>query len=100
MIVTGDAIGASEAYRMGLANRVVPASELMDAAEGLARQIASSSPIAVRFVKEAVRRGLDLSLDGGLALEQDLAALLRTTEDAREGAAALAEGRSPRWTSR
>ena len=76
-MLLGERMGASEALRLGLAQRVVPRAELMPAVEAMARRIAALEPPAVRAVKEAVRRGLDLRLDEGLALESRLAALTR-----------------------
>jgi enoyl-CoA hydratase/carnithine racemase len=100
LALTGEPIDAREAYRIGLVNAVVPRAELMDAARALARQIARNAPIATRFVKEAINKGLDLTLDDGLRLEADLSALISTTEDAREGPRAFAEKRDPVWQGR
>jgi enoyl-CoA hydratase/carnithine racemase len=62
---------------MGLVNRVVPKSRLLETAEEIAKKIASFHPMAVRNAKQAVLRGLDLSLSEGLELERRLALELR-----------------------
>ena len=66
----------------------------------LARTMAEKAPVALRYAKEAVVGGLGLPLDDGIRLENDLATLLRTTEDRVEGAKAFVEKRKPRWTGR
>jgi enoyl-CoA hydratase len=100
MILTGQRIGAAEALRIGLVERVVPAAEVMDAARALARELAGRAPVAMRYAKEAVVKGLGMSLDDGLRLEGDLSTLLRTTEDRLEGARAFLEKRKPNWKGR
>jgi enoyl-CoA hydratase/carnithine racemase len=100
MILTGARIPASEALRIGLVERVVPAGQALSAATGLAREIAGKAPIALRYAKEAVVKGVGMSLEDGLRLEGDLSTLLRTTEDRVEGAKAFLEKRKPRWTGR
>jgi enoyl-CoA hydratase/carnithine racemase len=100
MILTGMRIPAAEALRIGLVERVVPVAELQSAAQALARTIADKAPVAMRYAKEAVVGGLGLPLDDGIRLENDLATLLRTTEDRVEGAKAFVEKRKPRWTGR
>ncbi len=100
MILTGSRVPAAEALRLGLVERVVPVAELMPAAQALARSIADKAPVALRYAKEAVVTGLELPLADGLRLENDLATLLRTTEDRVEGARAFVEKRKPRWTGR
>ena len=97
LILTGSVIDAEEACRIGLVNKVVPRDELMAAAEEYAQAIATKAPVAVVFAKEAVREGYEMSLDDGLRLETDLSALLRTTEDIKEGARAFVEKRPPQW---
>ena len=97
LILTGSVIDAEEACRIGLVNKVVPRDGLMAAAEEYARAIAARAPVAVVFAKEAVREGYEMSLDDGLRLETDLSALLRTTEDIKEGARAFVEKRAPQW---
>jgi enoyl-CoA hydratase len=98
--LTGEAIDADEAYRIGLVNEVVPPEDLMAAAERLATAIKQGAPIATRFVKEAVHQGLDLPLDDGIRLEADLSTLIAQTEDAREGPRAFAERRPAVWQGR
>ena len=78
----------------------MPVAELLPAAQALARQIADKAPIALRYAKESVVGGLGLPLADGIRLENDLATLLRTTEDRVEGAKAFVEKRKPRWTGR
>jgi enoyl-CoA hydratase len=100
MILTGARIPADEALRIGLVERVVPAGEALKAATELARTMAGKAPVALRYAKEAVVKGLELPLADGLRLEGDLSTLLRTTEDRLEGAKAFLEKRPPRWTGR
>jgi enoyl-CoA hydratase len=83
--LAGNWLDAEEAYRVGLVNRLVSRKELIPAAEGIARRIISQPPQAVRYAKEAVTRGLDMSLDEGLELGRRLAALALSTDDALKG---------------
>ena len=98
MILTGARIDAREALRIGLVERVVPATEVLSSAQALARTLADKAPVALRYAKEAVVKGLGLPLEDGLRLENDLATLLRTTDDRIEGAKAFLEKRKPRFT--
>ena len=98
MILTGGRIDAREALRIGLVERVVPAIEVLSSAQALARALAEKAPVALRYAKEAVVKGLGLPLEDGLRLENDLATLLRTTDDRIEGAKAFLEKRKPRFT--
>jgi len=93
MLFTGERIDAQEAYRTGLVNEVVPPAELMATAEALAQRINESAPIAVRLVKEAALKGLDMPFMDGLRLETLLSLLVQTTEDARAGPLAFAQKR-------
>ena len=81
MLLSGQWIDAREAYRIGLVNQVVAPQDLIQAAEGMARKIMSRSALAVRYAKEAVNRGLELSLEEGLELERKLAAALLATSE-------------------
>ena len=69
IIVSGEMIGAQEAYRIGLVNEIVPNSDLIARAEALLNQITSNAPIGVKFSIEAINKGLDTSLTEGLLLE-------------------------------
>jgi enoyl-CoA hydratase/carnithine racemase len=97
MALTGEPIEAAEAYRIGLVNEVVEPAELMAAANRLAASILKGAPVSARFIKEAINKGLDLSLDEGLRLEADLAILLGQTEDSKEGPRSFVEKRPPVW---
>ncbi len=97
MVLTGELIDAAEAMRIGLINRVVAPNELMKTATTLAHDMASKSPVAVSYVKEALYHGLDLTLDQGLRMELDLYLLLFTTQDRTEGIRAFKEKRAPKF---
>src|SRR3984885_3437033 len=97
MLYTGNRINADEALRIGLVDYVVPTAELMPKCEAIAAEICKSAPLAVSRIKQAALRGLDQPLKDGLKLERDLYTWLQGTEDAREGARAFAEKRSPEW---
>ena len=100
LMFTGEHIGADEAYRIGLVNRVVPQSELMAAAMALAQRINESAPISVRLVKEAALKGLDLPLMDGLRMESLFSMFVHTTDDAKEGPLAFAEKRKAAYKGR
>ncbi len=100
MLYTGNRIGAEDALRLGLVDHVVPMAQLMPRAEQIAAEICKSAPLAVRKIKEVVRKGLDLALVEGLKLEHRAYDWLNETEDAREGALAFAEKRPPNWKAR
>jgi enoyl-CoA hydratase len=96
-LLTSDRIDVKEAYRIGLVSMVVIREELYLKADEIAQKLLSHGPIALRYAKEAINRGLDLTLDDGLALERKLATLLAKTEDAAEGMRAFAEKRLPQF---
>ena len=100
MILTGELINAQEAHRIGLVHRVVPESEVLPAAMEIAQELANKSPIAVSYAKEAIHKGLDLTLEQGLRLEADLYFLLHTTRDRTEGINAFREKRKPEFEGR
>jgi len=93
LLLTGDQISAAEAHRLGLVNRVVPSAELMGEARKLAQVLAAKAPIAVRYIIDAVNRGLQMPLPDAQVFEATLFGLVSTTEDMREGTKAFLEKR-------
>lgn len=77
MLLANRWLNGEEAFQFGLVNRVVPKDRLLEAAEEIARKISSYNPMAVRSAKQAVIRGLDLTMIGGLELERRLASELK-----------------------
>jgi enoyl-CoA hydratase len=95
LLLTGDQVSAVEAFRLGLVNRVVPAAELMPESRRLAVTIAAKAPIAVRYILDAVLRGVNLPLAEAESLEAALFGLVASTDDMREGTRAFLEKRTP-----
>lgn len=100
LILTGDPIGAEEAWRIGLVNRVVEPGEALAAARELARKILGKAPLAVRYAIEAVHHGLEMPFDQAEQLEATLFGLCAATSDMREGVAAFLEKRPARFEGR
>jgi len=100
LILTGRMIRAEEALAIGLVNQVVPPGEHLAAAARLAEEIARNAPLAVGLAKRLVDLGADVDKHTFLAMELLAQSVLVRTEDAREGARALAERRPPRFTGR
>lgn len=100
LCLTGEPVDANEAWRLGLVNRVVPAEQLMAAAEEIAAKICLGAPLSVIAIKEAIIRGVELPIEQGLKLESELGLALSTTEDQKEGSHAFAEKRPPVWKGR
>ena len=97
LILTTEIITAEEALRIGLVSKVVTGANLAAETEALARTIAAKAPIALRFIKEAINKGLDLTLEQGLYLEADLYFLIHTTADRTEGITAFLKKRPPKF---
>ncbi|MBM3133051.1 MAG: hypothetical protein FJZ95_08480 [Chloroflexi bacterium] len=97
LILTSAVIDAQEALRIGLVNRVVPVSELHKEVQALALKLASKGPISERYAKEAINKGMDMSLGQGLRLEADLSFLLQSTKDREEGIKAFLDKRTPQF---
>ena len=95
LLLSGAMIDATEACRIGLVNRVVPADKLLAEAETLLRTILENGPLAIRACLEAVDAGLETGLDQALLLEANHFGLLSATEDMREGTRAFLEKRKP-----
>ncbi|MXW24335.1 MAG: hypothetical protein F4Z96_06810 [Chloroflexi bacterium] len=98
LLLTGEVIDAAEALRIGLVSEVVPAGELDATAGAVAEAIASRGPLATRFAKEAIMRGVEAPLAEALRLELELTVLLQTTADRAEGVNAFVERRDPEFT--
>lgn len=95
LIYTAQIIDAAEAYRIGLVNKVVEPEELMEKALEMARIIASKAPLAVKYSKEAVNRGMQTDIDSAIAIENSLFGMCFSTVDQKEGMKAFLEKRSP-----
>lgn len=93
LILTGAHIDADEAHRIGLVNRVVPATELVSETEKLVRRIIANGPLALRHALVAVDQGLDVAQEQGMLLEATLFGILFGTDDLREGMNAFLEKR-------
>lgn len=100
LIFTGRRIGAEEARDLGLVAKVVERGGLESATMELARDICGSSPVAVREAKLAIDRGLDVTLDDGIELEDLAWRRAVASQDRREGIAAFNERRDPQWRGR
>jgi len=99
LLLTGERISAQEALRIGLVNAVVPAADLLGAANTMMGQMLANAPLAIALCIEAVDRGLDMSTDEGCALEANHFGLLAATADMREGMSAFLEKRPARFRS-
>jgi len=97
LILTGDPVSADEAHRVGLVNGVFEPDELLPGVAKVAGRILSRGPEALAVAKEAVRRGTQLSLEDGLALEADLFGMISSTDEMKEGMTAFLEKRKPSW---
>jgi enoyl-CoA hydratase len=95
LLLTGDQIDAHEAHRLGLVNRVVPAAELMAEARKLAQTLAAKAPVAVRYIIDAVNKGLQMPLAEAQVYEATLFGLVVSTEDMQEGTRAFLDKRKP-----
>lgn len=93
LIFTTDSIDAQEAYRLGLANKVVPKSELMDSCVNLAKKIMSKGSFAISLAKSAINQGSDVDSLTGYQMEADMFGLCFTTQDKSEGMNAFLEKR-------
>ena len=100
MFFTGRPISAQEAYRVGFVEEIVPAEELLAAAQNLAAAIAEKSPLGLRLGKQALNEAEMLPVEEGYALEQGYSTKLLATEDAREAARSVIEKRAPVFKGR
>ena len=100
MVLTCRRIDAREALQVGLVSEVVATGGALERSLEIAGLIAGHGPIAARYLKEAVMKGLDLTVEQGLRLEADLSVILQSTEDREEGLRSFAERRAPRYAGR
>ncbi len=100
MILTGDMIRADEALRIGLVNKVVTPEKLMEEAKELAGRILKNGPLAVKYSKAAIVRGLQMDMDSAIAMENELFAMCFATEDQKEGMKAFLEKRPAEFTGK
>jgi enoyl-CoA hydratase len=100
LLLTGDQVSAQDAHRLGLVNRVVPAAELMVEARKLAAALASKAPLAIRYILEAVHKGVEMPFPQAQVFEATLFGLVASSEDMREGTAAFLEKRKPAFKGR
>ncbi|MBQ5783819.1 MAG: short-chain-enoyl-CoA hydratase [Bacteroidales bacterium] len=100
LIYTADIIGADEAYRIGLVNKVAEPEALIDQAIEMAKKIASKAPIAVRYSKEAINRGCQVDIDTAIAIEANLFGLCFASEDQKEGMSSFLNKKAPEFKNK
>jgi enoyl-CoA hydratase/carnithine racemase len=100
LVLTTETISAEEALAIGLVSKIVPPESLAAEVDAVVQAVVTKGPLSLRYVKEAVNKGLDLTLEQGLRLEADLYFLLHTTADRTEGIRAFLEKRPPRFQGR
>ncbi len=89
LILTANTINVEEAYRIGLVNHIYPAATLLDEARKMARKIMGNAPLAVKYSKSAINKGLQTDIDTGMAIEADLFGICFSTEDQKAGMGAF-----------
>lgn len=97
LLLTGREIDAQEALTISLIHQVVPQNQLLNQIQNVAEIISERAPIAIRYAKEAILKGMDLPLESGLRLETDLNLLLHATSDRNEGINSFLERREPKF---
>ena len=97
MMLTGAPIGADEALRIGLVNRVVPAADLLQEARALAAQLAKNAPIAMQYIINAVNTGVEIPFAEACQYEATLFGLVASTDDMKEGTSAFLAKRKPEF---
>jgi enoyl-CoA hydratase/carnithine racemase len=100
LMTTGRRVDAAEAERIGFVNRVVPVGELDDAVKELSSNLASKSPLIMRWGRDSFYRVLDMNAEDALAYLQTMLTITSYSEDTAEGVAAFAEKRDPEWKGR
>ena len=100
LIFTAEAINADEACRIGLVNSVAEPEELMNTAVAMAEKIAGKAPVAVKYSKESINRGMQCSMDEAINIEANLFGLCFATEDQKEGMKAFMEKRKAKFNNK
>ena len=100
LILSGRTFTSTEAASLGLINRVVADADLLGEAIKLANELATKPPLTLRAALAAIYRGMDASIDDGLAIEEAAFARIVSTHDAQEGVAAFVEKRPPKFLGR
>lgn len=100
LCMSGDAIDANEAYRIGLVNKIYPAADLLPKSREFCQRLMAKGPRAVAYVLHAVNRGMEMSLSDALRLEAHLFGLVCATQDMKEGTKAFIEKRKPNFTGK
>lgn len=100
MALTGDVIDASEAFRLGLVNRVIPSGEFQARVEEMAEKLAANAPLAMAEIKKAVHSTSTAALEAMLAHEMDVVRRLVKTDDFQEGMTSFLEKRPPVFRGR
>lgn len=95
LLFTGAMLDAAEAHRIGLVNRLAEPEHFEETVGQIVDQIASAAPLASRYAKEAIKKGMDGTVEQGLRMEADLNILLHTTSDRAEGIRSFLERRPP-----
>jgi enoyl-CoA hydratase/carnithine racemase len=95
--LSGELYDAAECYRIGLVNHLVPYDQLIPAGEKMAQSFLKGAPLALRYIKEAIYKGSEMTLEQGLRYESDLQSMVMQTEDAKEGPRAFVEKRPANW---
>lgn len=98
--LSGELYDAAECYRIGLVNQLVPYHQLIPAGEKMAQSFLKGAPLALRYIKEAIYKGSEMTLEQGLRYESDLQSMVMQTEDAKEGPRAFVEKRPANWKGR
>lgn len=100
LALTGDPMGAEDAHRYGLVNRLTSPGDALDGALALARRVTPNGPLAVAASKQILTGARDWTLEEGFREQEPIMRPVLTSADAREGATAFAENRAPVWQGR
>jgi enoyl-CoA hydratase len=98
--LSGELYDAAECHRIGLVNQLAPYDQLVAAGEKMAASFLKGAPLALRYIKEAIYKGSEMTLEQGLRYESDLQSMVMQTEDAKEGPRAFVEKRPANWKGR